>query len=152
MKEIDSQKAARVWQRVQGEGYPPAAKSGQYPALIQDQWQLSMLYLQLSRKMPSKDGAVLLRLAREARAAAVCLRGICILTAGQGPAPSAQPEGGATVEVLLRRGYGQELRLLKEYEARCGDAEYGAAFSALVQRAQEHCCKLLELIGSVGMR
>lgn len=152
MKEIDSQKAARVWQRVQGEGHLPAVKSGQYPALIQDQWQLSTFYMQLSRQMPGKDGAVLLRLAREARAAAMCLRGICSLTTGQSAALSPIPAQPSPAEAMLRRCYGQELRLLKEYENRCGDAEYGAVFTALVQRAQEHCCKLLELIGSMNMR
>ena len=51
---------------------------------------------------------------------------------------------------MLRRCYGKELRLLKEYENRCSDAEYGPVFDRLAQRGRDHCCTVLELIGKLG--
>lgn len=152
MKEIDSQKAARVWQRVQNEEHSAATRNDSYPAMVQDQWQLSALYLQLSRQISGKDGALLLRLARESRAEAMCLRGICILTMGQGPMLSPTPAAPAPVEAMLRRCYGQEVRSLKVCENRSDDPEYGPFFSAMVQQKREHCCRVLELIGSSGRK
>ena len=76
--EYDSGKAARVWQRVQGEkkeGQPSPATEN-LPALIMEQLQLSNAYRLLADRMHGKDGAVLIRLAREANAQAVCMKGI----------------------------------------------------------------------------
>ena len=90
-----------------------------------------------------------MRLARESRMQAVCLKGILILMNGHVPAAAAAPAPAAQPDVLLRRCYGTELRLLKAYESRCGDAEYGPVFSRMVSRSRDHCCTLLELIGSL---
>ena len=150
--EYDSGKAARVWQRVQGEkkeGQPSPATEN-LPALIMEQLQLSNAYRLLADRMHGKDGAVLIRLAREANAQAVCMKGIVTLINGFAPRSAGAPQQQSNTDTVLRRCYGAELRLLKAYENRSGDAEYGPVFDRLAARGREHCCTLLELIGKMG--
>ena len=152
MNEFDTQKAARVWQRVQGEMQAPAAPqhSDNLPALIMEQLQLSAAYLQLSRQVSGREGAEFMRLAREAIAQAVCLKGILSLMTGQPSETGIGPVQLSTLDAMLRRCYGRELRLLKEYDSRRTDAEYGPVFERMGERAREHCCAVLELIGKLG--
>lgn len=145
MKDLE----ARVWQRVQGKGEAAAPAPENLPGLIMEQLQLSNIYLQLSRQTGGQSGGTYMRLARESRMQAVCLKGILILMNGHVPAAAAAPAPAAQPDVLLRRCYGTELRLLKAYESRCGDAEYGPVFNRMVSRSRDHCCTLLELIGSL---
>ena len=120
--EYDIRKEERVWQRVQSEKREQnAAPRGEHlPALIMEQLQLSSIYLQLSRLLQGKDGAEFVRLAREARANAVCLKGILVLTGKPTPPISTAPAQSSTIDTMLRRCYGRELRLMKEYESRHG--------------------------------
>ena len=150
--EYDTRKEARVWQRVQSEKAetPPAPQGDHLPAMIMEQMQLSAVYLQLSRLLQGRDGAVFVRLAREARAQAVCIKGIVVLVTGQSPQIAAVPVQIGNVDAVLRSCYGKELRLLKAYENRCAEAEYGPVFTRLAERGREHCCTLLELIGKLG--
>lgn len=152
--EYDTQKAARVWQRVQGEKQeaPTMQRSDNLAALIMEQLQLSAVYQQLSRQMTGKDGALFMRLAREAKTQALCLKGIMTIVTGQAPTVGSAPAQISTRDAMLRRCYGQELRLLKEYENRCSDAEYGPVYTRMVARGREHCCTLLELIGGLGRK
>ena len=150
--EYDTGKAARVWQRVQGEkkeGQPSPATEN-LPALIMEQLQLSNAYRLLADRMHGKDGAVLIRLAREANAQAVCLKGIVTLMKGFSPRSVAAPQQLSNTDAILRRCYGAELRLLKAYENRATDPEYGPVFERMAARGREHCCTLLELIGKTG--
>ena len=149
MMEYDTQKAARVWQRVQ-EGKQPSPRQGEpLAALILEHMQLSSLYMQMSRQRSGQESTVLMGLARQARMQAACLRGIAVLTGGSNPAFSPTPMSNTASDALLRRCYGQELRLLREYENRREDPEYGPVFERMARREQEHCCTLLELIGSM---
>ena len=153
MNEFDSQRAARVWQRVQGERQEqPAPQGANFSALMMDQWQVSAQYLQLSRQLSGKEAAILLRLARESRAQAMCLKGISILSTGQAPMLRAVAVQPAPAEGLLRRCYGLEIRSLKAYENHRADTEYGSVFENLAQQKREHCCLLLELIGELGKK
>ena len=150
--EYDIRKEARVWQRVQNEKQAPEAP-GQVenlPALIMEQLQLSSVYRQLAGRLNSKDGAVLIRLAREATMQATCLKGIVALMNGFPPQTVGASQQLSGTDVILRRCYGVELRLLKAYENRIGDAEYGPVFDRMAARGREHCCVLLELIGKTG--
>ena len=149
--DYDTQKAARVWQRVQTEKKEdaPSQRAEHLPGLILEQLQLSAAYLQLARQLPGKDGAVFVRLAREARAQGACLKGILALLSEQTPQISSAPVQFSALEAMLRRCYGKELRLLKEYEARQTDPEYGPVFERLACRGRDHCWVLLELIGRI---
>lgn len=152
--EYDAQKAARVWQRVQGEKQEqmPQQRSDSLPALIMEQLQLSAAYAQLARQIQGKEGAVFMRLAREAKAQAVCLKGIMTLMTGPVPEIGIGQQQSSTTEAMLRRCYGQEMRLMKAYESRRSDAEYGPVFERMAGRGREHCCILLELIGGLGRK
>lgn len=147
MKDLET----RVWQRVQqGKAEPAApAHTDSLPALMMEQLQLSAVYMQLSRQTGGQSGAAFMRLARESRMQAACLKGIVSLMNGHIPAPTATPAQTSHPDALLRRCYGKELRLLKAYENRCGDAEYGPVFDRMAGRSRDHCCTLLELIGSL---
>lgn len=150
--EYDAQKAARVWQRVQEGKQPPVRQGEPLAALILEHMQLSSLYMQMSRQRSGQESTVLMGLARQARMQAACLRGIVALTGGNNPAFSPTPMPNTAPDALLRRCYGQELRLLREYENRREDPEYGPVYDRLAHREQEHCCTLLELIGSFKTR
>ena len=91
-----------------------------------------------------------MRLAREAKTQAVCLKGILTLMAGQSPVVGVSPVQISSSDVMLRRCYGQELRLQKEYEHLKLDAEYGPVYARMAERNREHCCVVLEMIGGLG--
>ena len=150
--EYDTQKAARVWQRVQQEKQEPAfaQRNDRLPALILEQAQLSATYLQLARHLSGQDGTVFMRLAREAKAQAICMKGILTLMTGQSPDTTGTAAQISAIDAMLRHCYSKELWLLKEYETRCSDPEYGPVFDRMVQRGREHCCTLLELVGKRG--
>lgn len=154
MKEFDPQREARVWQRVQSQTQekPAPQQNDNLPMVIMEQLQLSAAYLQLARQMPGKEGAVFVRLAREAKAQAVCLKGILILMTGQNSEMGTAQQQISPTDVMLRRCYGKELRLLKTYESRRTDPEYGPVFERMAGRGREHCCTLLELIGGLGRK
>ena len=147
MKDLE----ARVWQRVQQGKEEPSAPNytDSLPALIMEQMQLSNVYLQLSRQTSGQNSAAFMRLARESRMQAVCLKGIVTLMNGHLPAPAATPAQTSPQDALLRRCYGKELRLQKAYESRNGDVEYGPVFDRMAGRSRDHCCTLLELIGTL---
>ena len=147
--EFEGQKAARVWQRVQGQPEQPqnCRCCDHLQGLIMDQQQLTAMYLQLSRQISGRDGATLMRLARESKAQAACMRGVLAISGAQMPSCGPVPAQNGTMDAMLRRCYGQELRLMKEYENRKADAEYGPVFDRMAGRSREHCCALMELAG-----
>lgn len=148
----DARKEERVWQRVCSEKQEEHIhrQMENLPALIMEQLQLSAVYRQLASRINGKDGAVLIRLAREANTQAVCLKGIVALMKGSVPQTCGAPQPITGTEAILRRCYGTELRLMKAYENRNADEEYGPVFERMAARGREHCCALLELIGKTG--
>ena len=146
MKDLET----RVWQRVQGDKQEAKTTPGcsNLQGLIAEQLQLSAVYVYLSRMQYGKDGTTYMRLAREAKIQAACLKGIAALTCGQVPSIGISPAQISSQDATLRRCYGQELRLFTEYESRRNDPEYGPVFERLASRGKDHCCALLEVIGS----
>ena len=142
MKEFDPQREARVWQRVKDQTHekPAPQQNDNLPMRIMEQLQLTA------------GGAVCVRLAREAKAQAVCLKGILILMTGQNSDTGVSQPQISPTDVMLRRCYGKELRLLKTYESRRSDPEYGPVFERMAARGRDHCCTLLELIGGFGKK
>lgn len=148
MNTYDPQKAARVWQRVQGQ--PEQARTGaDLQAMIMEERHTAAIYFQLKRQLPEKEAAVLQRLHREAQIHAACLRGIYTLITGDVPIVPTPQIPTESPEVTLRKCYGREMRSLKEYEARISDPEYGPVFSRLAEQEREHCRTVLELIGGL---
>ena len=107
-------------------------------------------YIQLSRRVKGREAARLEQLARESRAHAACLEGICVLVTGEAPeirVPAAEPGPMITP---LRKCYGMAMRALVTYEARTGDREYGPVFARLAAQQREQCRTILEIIGMTG--
>lgn len=148
METYDKAKAARVWQRVQGEvaANPTQGLQG----LIAEEWADAALYLSLSRRVQGNAGAILRKMGQEEQAHMACLKGIYTLQGtGRPDIPSPPPVDKAPVAMLLRRCYGREMRCLAHYEARASDPEYGQIFARMAQQEREHCRQILELLGSL---
>ena len=148
MKNIDAKTAAMVWDRVQNAAVP----TGDAPAilnLIEEELVDAAAYLRLARKLPPPQAAIARQLAQQEQSHAVCLKGIYTLITGRKamvpqPALSDDPP-----EVVLRRCYGREMRCLAQYEARQTDAQYGHVFRSLARQEQEHCHRILEILGAL---
>jgi len=148
METYDKAKAARVWQRVQGEAAANPTQGLQ--GLIAEEWTDAALYLSLSRRVQGHAGAILRKMGQEEQTHMACLKGIYTLQgAGRPEIPAPPPVDNAPVSVLLRRCYGREMRCLAQYEARASDPEYGQIFARIAQQEREHCRQILELLGNL---
>ena len=149
MNTIDPQKAARVWQRVQGAAQP---SDRELLTMISAEWTNAATYLQLSRQFQGRDSASLRKLYEQEQAHTACLKGIYTLITGTRPAVKATPLTGVDPEALLRRCYGRQMQALADYEARIDDKEYGPVFARLADQEKAHCHTILELLGSLKKR
>lgn len=148
METYDKAKAARVWQRVQGEvaSNPTQGLQG----LIAEEWADAALYLSLSRRVQGNASVILRKMGHEEQAHMACLKGIYTLQGtGRPEIPAPPPVDKTPVSVLLRRCYGREMRCLAQYEARADHPEYGQIFTRMAQQEREHCRQILELLGSL---
>ena len=148
METIDKAKAARVWQRVQGEA--AANPTHGLQGMIAEEWADAAIYLSLSRRVQGNAANILRKIGQEEQSHMACLKGIYALQ-GTGrpdiPAPPAVDK--APVSVILRRCYGREMRCLAQYESRASDPEYGQVYARMAQQEREHCRLVLELLGSL---
>lgn len=151
MNTYDPKKASQVWQRVQSQKNQetPAGREDNLAGLIMVEMESAAAYAQLARQMSAKQAAVLQSLSRETQAHASCLKGIHALISGQPPVIRTPVIPGETPWIGLRKGYGRHMRLVREYENRSEDPEYGPVFRVLAQQERDHCRRLLELIGSL---
>ena len=148
METIDKAKAARVWQRVQGNvtADPTQGLGG----MIAEEWADAALYLSLAKRVQGNAAAVLRKIGQEEQSHMACLKGIYTLQGnGRPDVPSPPPVDRAPIGTLLRRCYGREMRCLAQYEARASDPEYGQIFAKMAQQEREHCRQILELLGSL---
>ena len=144
---FDPAKAGEVWQRVQG-GSGSRPEEGLLE-LIMKEAEDGEIYLQLSRMLGGKAGAMLQKMHREEQAHLACLKGIYTLITGKRATvalPKWQPD---TPERLLRRCYGREMRCIARYQQRSSDPEYGQVFAKLAEQEREHCKMILELLGGL---
>lgn len=146
METIDPAKAARVWQRVQGDAPKKAPEQGLLE-LIAQEWTDAEIYLHLSRRFQGKDSVVLRRMYEEEQSHTACLKGIYTLITGTHPSVRAVPLSQGDPETILRLCYGREMRCLAQYEARSSDPEYGQVFARLANQERDHCRLVLELLG-----
>lgn len=148
METIDKAKAARVWQRVQGNvAADPTQGLG---GMIAEEWADAALYLSLAKRVQGNAANVLRKIGQEEQSHMACLKGIYTLQGnGRPDVPSPPPVDRAPIGVLLRRCYGREMRCLAQYESRSNHPEYGQIFARMAQQEREHCRLLLELLGSL---
>ena len=148
METFDKAKAARVWQRVQGDTATTPARGLQ--GLIAEEWADAAIYLSLSKRVQGNAANILRKIGQEEQAHMACLKGIYTLQGtGRPDIPAPPPVDRAPVSVMLRRCYGREMRCLAQYESRANDPEYGQIYARMAQQEREHCRQILELLGSL---
>ena len=148
MESYDKAKAARVWQRVQGEA---AANPTQgLTGMIAEEWADSAIYSALSRRVQGNAAATLRKMSQEELSHMACLKGIYTMQGNGRPnLPPPPPVDNAPVQILLRRCYGREMRCLAQYESRSSDPEYGQIYARMAQQEREHCRQILEILGNL---
>lgn len=149
MKNYDPNTAARVWDRVQNTT-PPPGDSQLILNLIAEELLDSVTYLRLAKKLPAPHAVAARQLAGQEQAHVACLKGIYTLITGRKaivPTPTGSDD---PPDIVLRRCYGREMRCLAQYEARQNDPQYGHIFQRLARQEQEHCHKILEILGALA--
>ena len=107
-------------------------------------------YRALARCFRGWQAECLTAMAREARAQQACLSGIRALVIGEESCRGiAGPPDTGSLAVRLKKAYVRAMRLLSACEAWAADPEYGPVFQRLAARQQEHCRKILEIIGNL---
>lgn len=106
-------------------------------------------YRGLSRCFQGWQAQALVNMAREARGQGTCLAGIRALVCGEEGHPVPVPPDTGTLTARLKKAYVRAMRLLSDCESLAEDREYGPVFRRLAHRQQEHCRKILEIIGSM---
>ena len=144
MEKIDPQVASRVWQRVRGDGKPEENVGIQ--TMVAWEKETEAILLWLSKRLPEK-GYALQQMIADTRRHIACLQGIRQLSGEKpgvyttGKLPSTDPSA------LLRRCYGQCLRVGAKYAQRAEDDQYGCVFSDMARTKRRHCALILEILG-----
>ena len=146
MKQYDPKTAKMVWDRVQNAAVP-APDAPAILNLIEEELVDAAAYLRLSKKLPPALAAIARQLSQQEQSHAGCLRGIYALITGRKAIVPQPVVADDPPEIVLRRCYGREMRCLAQYEARQNDPQYGHVFHSMARQEQEHCHKILELLG-----
>ena len=149
MKNYDPKTAAKVWDRVQNTAVPPG-DSQLILNLIAEEILDSRTYLQLAKRLPPPQAAIVRQLAQQEQAHATCLKGIYTMITGRNPIVPPVQGTDDPADIVLRRCYGREMRALAQYESRQNDPQYGHIFRTLARQEQEHCHRILELLGTLA--
>jgi len=131
-----------VWQRVAAQGAPL-----DIGRRLEEEWMDSVLYLHLSKQFSGREQRLLYGMFQQEQAHIACLRGICAINTGSLPKMQVPAVPKETVQELLRRSYGREMRCLAAYESRKADPAYGPVFTHLAAQEQEHCATVLQIFG-----
>lgn len=149
MKNYDPKTAARVWDRVQNTAVP-AGDSQLILNLIAEEALDAAAYLQLSKRLPTPQAAAVKQLAQQEQSHVSCLKGVYTMITGEKPKVLPVKVSDDPPDIVLRRCYGREMRALAQYEARQNDPQYGHVFRMLARQEQEHCRRLLEILGTLS--
>lgn len=149
MKQYDPKTAARVWDRVQNAAVPTADAQA-ILNLIAEEMLDAASYLKLAKRLPPPQAAIARQLSQQEQSHVSCLKGVYTLITGSKAIVPAPPVSDDGPDIVLRRCYGREMRCLSQYEARMGDPQYGHIFRRLAAQEQEHCHRLLELLGALA--
>lgn len=149
MEQFDSEKAARVWQRVQNRETPEPIRKDP-GVLIRSAAEQAAYYRNVSRALPGKYGERLRDYARQQQRSGECMKGICRLSGITPALGQPQPVRQEPPLRLLEKCCHGERRLVAEYSARTGDPEWGRVYGKMAAEAAERCCGLLEILGAMG--
>lgn len=147
MEKIDPQVAAKVWQRVHGNEKPGEAVSLQ--TMVAWEKETEAILLWLSRRLPDK-GYPLQQMIADTRRHIACLQGIRQLNGGKPGGYAAGKPMSGDPGALLRKCYGQCLRVGGQYASRAEDAQYGCVFGDMARTKRRHCGMILEILGMLS--
>ena len=149
MKPYDPNTAAKVWDRVRS---TPAATADAQAVLelIAQEILDAATYSRLAQRLPPPQAAIARQIARQEQSHISCLKGVYTLITGQKPMVPKPAVTDDPPDILLRRCYGREMRCLSQYEARQTDPQYGHIFRTLARQEQEHCHRILEILGTLA--
>ena len=146
MEQFDSEKARRVWSRVQA-GALPESPHCDVQALAVREAAENGAYIRLSQSVYGRDRALLRKIAMEDKAHWEILRGILRMTAETKPKPAPPAADSGSVGRRLRLCYGRKMQMVAEYEKRVSDPQFGRIFQKLAEQEAAHCQALLTMIG-----
>ena len=149
MKPYDPKTAISVWDRVKS-AEPSVGDAPAILNLIEEELADAATYLRLAKKLPPPQAAIARQLSQQEQAHAVCLKGIYSLITGRKALVPQPVIADDPPEIVLRRCYGREMRSLAQYESRQNDPQYGNVFRTLSRQEQEHCHRILELLGALA--
>ena len=119
------------------------------PGLMLESLTTADNYGRLARCFSGWQKEALNRMAREDKAQGTCIGGICALVMGERPQKQVPTPDTGAVNVRLKKSYARAMHLMSACEAFSADPEYGPVFQRLSIRQQDHCRKILEIIGSL---
>ena len=119
------------------------------PGLMMEMGTAAENYRRLAGCFSGWQAEALNRMAREVRAQGSCVGGICALVMGETPSKHLPCPDTGTLAVRLKKAYSRAMHLLAACEGYKEDPEYGPVFQRLARTQQEHCRKILEIIGSL---
>ena len=119
------------------------------PGLMMETGTAAENYRRLAGCFSGWQAEALNRMAREAKAQSTCIGGICALVMGEAPEKTVALPDSGTMTVRLKKAYSRAMHLLAACEGYTADIEYGPVFQRLARTQQEHCRKILEIIGSL---
>lgn len=146
MEYFDSEKAKRVWQRVQGTATDLHTDSS-LPELLAGALEDSAIYLRLSRRFRGYSKLILQKLHKEKQEQAAVLRGLCVVNAHSLPRRSYPKPPTGSPEALLRRCCGRSQQALQAYEQSAHDSP---VFRQLARQEQEVYAAILKLLGQLS--
>ena len=147
---MDLLQEKELWQRVcpNREVLPRDPAQG-LPGMIAAEATDAAVYLQLCRCFKGSQSAMLRQMYQQAQSNMACLRGLYTLITGKQPTARGCPPETGTPAQMLRRCYGNKMKLLAQYERCRDDKEYGRVYERLAQQTQNHLRFLLEILGSL---
>ena len=148
MKPIDPHTAAKVWDRVQNTAVSTADAQTILNQIAEELLDAAF-WQQLARRLPALYATAARQCSVQDQAHAACLKGIYTMITGRSPITPAPKPGDDPPSILLRRCYGRKMRALSYYESRLSDPQYGHVFRALARQEQEHCHRILEILGVI---
>ena len=119
------------------------------PGLMMEMGTAAENYRRLAGRFSGWQAEALNRMARETRAQSACIGGICALIMGEAHQKTVALPDSGTISVRLKKAYSRAMHLLAACEGYTADIEYGPVFQRLARTQQEHCRKILEIIGSL---
>ena len=145
---MDTSEQIKIWQRMGGDA--PAVTDG-LSALAAGALTEAAAFGALAGRTQGPPRKILLQLQEDELCHARTLKGLFQILTGTSMSIAAIPPTQDKMEVALRKSYGKALKTLSAYESRISHGEYGAIFSCLTAKKREHCCKIAELMGLLGV-